>query len=127
MPTSTSRYRFEFRLHDWAQRLSTDLCGERCAFFVGLRDNGTLRRTYFAQPDQPFDGTRKAALAEAHPRWFLYSPYEEEGSAYLEWLGLDQAIAERWLGRRFELADFLDVRSTGTRDGWPESWRVIIA
>lgn len=128
MPTSTTRYRFEFRLHDWAERLSLSLCGRRCAFFVGMREDGSLRRVYFAPPEEPFDGPQKAQLAEAYPRWFLYVPYEEaEGSAYLEWLGIERKIAERWLGRGLDAADFLDVRSTGARDQWPESWRVIVA
>lgn len=127
MPTSTTRYRFEFRLHEWAERFSTGLCGTRTAFFVGLRDDGSIRRVYFAVPGTPFDGANKAALAEAYPRWFLYLPYDEDGSAYLEWLGVGRSQAERWLGRRFEAADFMDVRSSGERDEWPESWRVIVA
>lgn len=127
MPTSTARYRFEFRLHEWAERFSASLCGARVAFFVGFRDDGTIRRVYFAQPGVPFDGANKAALAEAYPKWFLYLPYDEEGSAYLEWLGVDRPLAERWLGRRFAATDFLDVRTSGGRDEWPESWRVIVA
>lgn len=127
MPTSTSRYRFEFRLCDWAEKLSVSLCGSRCALFVALREDGTPRRIYFAAPGEGFDGPSKASLAESHPSWLLYQPYEEDGSAYLEWLGLRQEVVERWLGRRLELADFLDVRSTGSRDVWPDAWRVLLA
>jgi hypothetical protein len=121
----TSRYRFEFRLHDWAERLGRSLCGEPIAFFVGLRDDGSPRRIYFAGAGSPIDGPAKAALAEAYQSWFLYLPHDE-GSAYLEWLGLEQAVAERWLGKRLDASDFLDVRQTGTREGWPDSWRVIV-
>ena len=125
MAQPTSRYRFEFRLHDWAERLATSLTGAPCAFFVGLRDDGSLRRIYFAGEGAPFDGAAKAALAEAYRRWFLYLPHDE-GSAYLEWLGLDRRTAERWLGKRLDASDFLDVRQTGSREEWPESWRVIV-
>jgi hypothetical protein len=127
MPKSTSRYRFEFRLHDWAERLSLQLCGARVGFFVGLRADGSVRRVYFRPHGEAVSGEDKAALTEAHPAWFLYQPYEDEGAAYLEWLGLDEGTVERWLGKRLERADFLDVRSTGHHDGWPETWRVILA
>ena len=127
MPTSTTRYRFEYRLHDWAERFVITMGGARCAFFVGMREDGSIRRVYVAPIGEPFDGAQKAQLAEAHPRWFLYSPYDEESSAYLEWLGLARRTAERWLGRRFDATDFMDVRTTGTREEWPDSWRVIIA
>ncbi|MEQ1504856.1 MAG: hypothetical protein ABMB14_21655 [Myxococcota bacterium] len=126
VPTSTARYRFEFRLHDWARQLSVGLCGKRAAFFLGMRDDGSIRRIYFAPSGEPFDGATKTQLAEAHPKWFLYLPYDDDG-AYLEWLGVDRKLAERWIGRKLEAVDFLDVRSTGAREEWPESWRVIVS
>lgn len=126
MPTSTARYRFEFRVLGWSESFSRSLCGARCAFFIGLRRDGSVRRIYFAAPGQSFDGDRKAALADAYSSWFLYSPYEEPESGYVEWLGIDQAQMEQWLGKPFELADFLDVRTTTARDGWPRSWRAIV-
>ena len=127
MPTSTARYRFEFRLNDWAEKFVTSLAGRRSAYFVGFREDGTIRRVYVSLPDEPFDGAQKTQLAEAYPRWFLYVPYDDEGTAYLEWLGIERKVAERWVGRRLEAADFLDVRTTSSRDEWPESWRVIVA
>lgn len=126
MPTSTARYRFEFRLFDWAESVTRELAGERRSFFVGLREDGSPRRIYFARPEEPFDGDRKTQLAESHPIWFLYSPYDDPGAGYLEWFNLPQGVAERWMKRKLEPADFIDVRSTGTRDGWAESWRVIV-
>jgi hypothetical protein len=126
LPPSTARYRFEFRLFDWAETTSRDLTGSRRAFFVGFRDEGSVRRMYFAQSGTPFDGDRKAKLAETHGRWFLYSPYDDAGTGYLEWLDLPQSAVEIWLKRTLEATDFLDVRSTSARDGWPENWRVIV-
>jgi hypothetical protein len=49
------------------------------------------------------------------------------GERGLEWVGVSRRTAERWLGRGLDPIDFLDVRSTGTRDGWPDNWRVILA
>jgi len=126
MPASTARYRFEFRLFDWAEETSRALTGSRRAFFVGFRDDGSPRRMYFANSGMPFDGDRKAQLAETHTNWFLYSPYDVAGTGYLEWLGLPRRAAEIWLKRRLEATDFLDVRSTNARDGWPDNWRVIV-
>lgn len=127
MPASTTRYRFEYRVNDWATRFSISLCGRRSAFFVGLREDGSVRRIYFAPRGEEFDGAQKVQLAEAHPRWLLFQPYDEDNSAYLEWLGVDRPTMECWLGRRLEPGDFMDVRSTGTRDDWPDAWRVIVA
>lgn len=126
MTTSTARYRFEFRLFDWAEAFSRSLCGERRSCFIGLRADGSVRRVYFAQRGDPFDGERKSTLAESHGAWLLYAPYGEVGTGYLEWLELDREVAERWLGAPLEAADFMDVRSMGSREGWPRAWRMII-
>ena len=92
MSNSTVRYRFEHRLHDWAAQFAQQLTGAPCGFFVGLRDDGSVRRVYLAHPDRPLDGEQKQLLAQRHPSWFLYFPYPEEGRGYLEWLGLPQAL-----------------------------------
>ena len=126
MANSTARYRFEFRVFDWAENLSRSLTGGRRAFFIGLRSDGSIRRIYFARPRQSFDGERKEALAESHSMWLLFSPHEEPGAGYVEWLNLGQPVAERWLARCLDPADFMDVRSDVGRDGWPTNWRVII-
>ena len=81
---------------------------------------------YFAQAGTVLDGDRKAQLAQTHPRWFLFSPYDMAGTGYLEWLDLPEHTAEVWLKRAFESTDFLDVRSTSACEGWPESWRTIV-
>jgi len=126
MTTGTSRYRFEFRLADWAAGFSRSLCGDHRGFFVGFRGPADVRRLYVAPQGASFDGERKAKLAERYNSWFLYSPFDESGASYLEWLNMPHAVAERWLGRQLEAADFLDVRTTSAREGWPESWRVIV-
>lgn len=127
MPTSTARYRFEFAMLEWATRFVVGLATERCAFFVGLRDDGTVRRVYVAPPGTGFDAGQQESLKESHTRWLLYMPYEESQSGYLEWLNLDQKIAAQWLQRRLQSSDFQDVRGGGDRERWPESWRVIFA
>lgn len=126
MPTSTARYRFEFRLLEWAETMGLTLCGDRRAMFVGLRPDGAVRRVYFAPNGESFEGGRKSALAETHAHWFLYTPHAEPGSGYLEWFALDRRVAERWLQRKLDPEDFLDVRGTGSRDDWPLTWRVIL-
>ena len=126
MATSTARYRFEFRLLEWAETFSRKLAGSRNSVFVGMRDDASIRRIYMARAGTSFDGDRKSTLVEAHPRWLLYTPYDEAGTGYLEWFALPQSVAERWIGRPLEMADFLDVRSSSTRNDWPETWRVIV-
>jgi hypothetical protein len=124
MPTSTARYRFEFRLLEWSEKLARNLCGERRALFVGLRPDGAVRRVYFAPAGDTFEGERKNNLAESHPSWFLYTPHPEPGAGYVEWFALERNIVERWLGVSLEADDFVDVRAAGKREDWPKTWRV---
>jgi hypothetical protein len=127
MADLTARYRFEFRLLAWAESMSRELCGSRRSFFVGIREDGSPRRVYLARRGVEIDGARKAALAETHSRWFHYSPHEVTGTGYLEWLGLPETTATTWLKDPLEPADFVDVRSTDIREGWPEAWRARVA
>ena len=127
MPTSTSRFRFEFEMDAWARRFIVPLAGDECAFFVALRNDGSVRRLYIAQPGRAFSPEQKARMTSQNPRWFLFVPYFDEGAAFLEWQKVDQESAERWVGRAFERDDFLDVRASGSRERFPETWRVIIA
>jgi len=124
--TTTSRYRFEFRIQDWAASWILRLTGTRAGFFVAFRTDGSVRRVYVASPERPFDGQQKAALGQEYRSWFLYLPYEDERGAYVEWLNLGRETVERWMGRELSPEDFIDVRTTGCRDGWPDSWRVIV-
>ncbi len=126
MSTTTSRYRFEFRIQDWAASWILRLTGVRAGFFVAFRADGSVRRVYVASPERPFDGQQKVALGQEYRSWFLYLPYEDERGAYVEWLNLERETVERWIGRELSPEDFIDVRTTGCRDGWPESWRVIV-
>lgn len=123
---TTARYRFEYRLLEWAEQFSRDLYNQRIGFFIGMREDGSIRRIYFNVPGSGFEGDRKAKLVAGYRRWFLYEPHLEPGHGYLEWLGLSQSQAEVWLKRRLDLVDFLDVRSTTARNGWPSDWRVLV-
>ena len=126
MATSTARFRFEFRLFDFAESFSRQLAGGRRSLFIGLRHDGSTRRVYFGKRGEAFDGEKKNQLVATHPVWFLYQPHDEPGSGYLEWYGLDRTVAERWLGGTLRPEDFVDVRASGNRDTWPDAWRVIV-
>ena len=126
MPSATARYGFEHRLARWADGLSRGLTGERCAFFVGFRPDGSVRRVYLMHPDTQLDGETKAKLAGAYKHWFLYSPYGGGREVYIEWLELDRAAVETWLGGPLTDGDLADVRGEGALDAWPSGWRVIV-
>lgn len=124
--STTARYPFEHHLHAWARRWVQGLCGRTCGVFIGLREDGSVRRVYLAHPERELSGEEKQALVSRYNHWFLYHPYED-GGAYLEWFSLSQRWPETWLQRALEADDFLDGDSGGRREGWPESWRVIVA
>jgi hypothetical protein len=126
MSQSTARYRFEYRLLDWAEGFVRSLAGSRRSFFVGFRADGTIRRVYVSLPGHAFDAEARRTLAEAYTIWFLFQPSEEPGAGYLEWLDLPRGVAERWLGDRLQAEDFVDVRHANAREDWPECWRVIL-
>ncbi len=120
--TGTARYGFEDRIRAFAEAFSTQWTGGRRAFFVGLRPDGGPRRVYFAG-DEPFDAEQKDRLVSAHPRWFLYLPHQD--GTYLEWLDVDRATFERWLGAPLGPDALADRMSTGARASFPVAWRVI--
>ena len=122
----TARYRFEFRLLDWAERFARSLSGRRCAFFIGFRPDGTVRRIYMSAPGEEIAPDQKRRLAESYASWFLFVPHDEPGQGYVEWLEMGRERAEHWLGGAFAAEDFVDVRHSENRKGFPTSWRVII-
>ena len=124
--SGTARYRFEFRLLDWAQRFARGLAGRRVAFFIGFRGDGTVRRVYLAPPGREFEPDQKRRLAESYASWFLFVPAEDPGKGYVEWLQMPRDRAEQWLGEAFVAEDFVDVRHSETKDDFPTSWRVIL-
>ena len=126
MTTSTARYRFEYRLHEWAEDLSMRMCGEMRSLFVGVRASGAVRRIYFSRTPSPFDGDRKRLLADGHQHWFLYQTHGERGSGYIEWFELDRGVVERWLGGAMADEDMADVRGAGELSEWPACWRVLM-
>lgn len=120
-----ARCRFEYRLLQWAEEMSFRWNGDRRAMFVGLRDDGGVRRVYFAPAAESFDGDRRAALAQTYRRWFSYAPGPEAGTGALAWSGVAQPLAERWIGAALGREDFVDVRDGGPRP-WPEAWQVVV-
>lgn len=121
---STARYRFEYRLFDWAEQHVRELAGERVGFFVALRNDGTLRRIYLASPFAAWTEEQRASMVEAHESWFLFRPGSEPGTGYLEWADLPGAVARRWLGRPVLDADLQAVVGGEPLQHWPTSWRV---
>lgn len=122
---STARYRFEYRLFDWAEDHVRSLCGERTAFFIALRQDGTLRRVYFAAPFRPWDQEQKDSMVASSPRWLLFVPAEEPGKGYIEWCEIPIATVRRWLGREVLEVDFQSVTGAEALRHWPDSWRVV--
>lgn len=91
---------------------------------MGLRDDHTVRRVYMAAPGETFDGEGKARIAVSYPSWFLFHPYEEPGTGYIEWLRVPSAVFERWVGP-LVVKDFR-ANDGSSLDCWPESWRVLL-
>ena len=127
MSQSTARFRFEFRILKWSEGFIGRLSGSRTSFFIGLREDGSIRRVYVSHGSLGFESMARQQLIDSYPRWFLYEPQVELECATVEWMGLSAECAERWLGEPLDGGDFQDVRHEGSLQGWPESWRVRFA
>jgi hypothetical protein len=125
--TSSARYRFEFRVLKWAEGFTRMMCGERRSMFLGFRSDGSVRRVYLTPTATGWTPEKRAELIATHGSWLFYTPYEEGGTGYLEWSAVAQEVLERFLDKRFEATDFVDVRTTSVRDRWPDTWQVIVA
>ena len=111
----------------WARAFIVPLAGDPCAFLVALRADGSVRRVYVAPQHRAFGPEQKDRMTSQNKRWFLFVPYDDGTHTFVEWNGVDQRTAERWVGRPFEREDFLDVRSAGGLDAFPETWRVVVS
>ena len=125
MPVATVRYRFEYRLFDWAESRVHELSGERTSMLVALREDGSLRRIYFSTP-KGWTGEQKNSMIRTNARWLLFVPQKEPGCGYLEWDELPVGVVKRWMGRALVAADLADVTGGDPLDRWPESWRVVL-
>ena len=57
MSQSTARFRFEFRILKWSEGFIGGLSGSRTSFFIGLREDGSIRRVYVSHGSLGFERT----------------------------------------------------------------------
>ena len=122
----TARYRIEYRISEFLAAISLRMTGKRTGLFIGFRDDGSVRRVYFSLPGRGLSGRRKERLVEAYDMWLLYSPFSDAPGSYVEWLGVDKGVMERWLEAPIGPGDLVDVRGSRDLDAWPKTWRVIV-
>jgi hypothetical protein len=123
MPHSTSRYRFEWKVLDWASRLSTALTGHpHYPFLVLFTPDGQLRQIHLGDAPERHDDAVWQRLRAAAPAWLAYDPFEGPEYTYLQWQDVPKATFERLLGATFTTED-LTAADQGIE--FPATWGVM--
>ncbi len=123
MPHATSKYPFEWKILDWAARLSQQLEGHpHYPFLMLFRAEGGVAEIHFGEAPEQHDDRRWQELMAATPSWFAYDPFEGPEYTFLHWQQVPRAVFERLLGAAFVPADFT---SGNESIEFPSTWSVM--
>jgi len=123
MPHSTCRYPFEWKILEWASRLSTALTGHpHYPFLAFFASDGQLRQIHFGDAPERHDDAAWQVLREAAPMWLAYDPFEGPEYAHIHWQQVPKATFERLLGTPFSAED-LTAGAQGIE--FPSTWGVM--
>jgi hypothetical protein len=121
MPRSTVKYAFEHGLLAWASSFRE---GE--GFFAVFGPTGQFVEVHMAHPTPSgkrlIPHERKEQLAQVHPSWLYFDPFDWPEYAWLEWHAVPQATLEKLIGEPWVQA-FREGK--GEFPELPESWGVM--
>lgn len=123
MPHATNQYGFEWRILEWASRLSSQLTGAAdFPFLMLFGPDGQIHRIHFGDGPQQHDDRAWQLLREAVPKWFFYDPFDAPEYTYIGWQGVAEAWFELVLGVSFEISD---LTAAGKTIEFPMNWGVM--
>ena len=107
MPHATNKYPFEWKIFEWAGRLSKQLTGNfHYPFLILLSRDGRVLQVHFGDAPEQHDEHVWQQLREANPCWFVFDPFEGPVYTYLTWQNAPRTTFERLLGTPFGPGDF---------------------
>jgi hypothetical protein len=123
MPRATCKYRFEWKVFDWAKNFSEILTGhDQYAFFIAFTETGRARKVIVGDRPETFDRQELEALQGESPSWLFHDPFEGPVYTYIQWQNVERRTMERLLGASFEPNDFM---SNDKSVEFPTSWGVM--
>jgi hypothetical protein len=123
VPHATSKYGFEWKILEWASKLSGAFTGSpHFPFLVLLNAAGAAERVVFGSAPETHDAQEWTSLCEGASAWLAYDPFDGPVYTYLSWDGLDQPTMERLVGSAFGPQD---LTAEGLTIGFPRKWGVM--
>src|SRR5262245_17307254 len=109
MPRATAAYLFEFKVAEFAGRLSAALTGGNRPFLIVFGEGGAARTVTFEPPATPWLDLCRELERVGRP-YLFYDPFDAPEPFYLSWHRVERATMERLVGRPFEEPDFAPGR-----------------
>jgi hypothetical protein len=122
MPQTTAQFPFEFKLMEWAARLTRNMTGENRGFLILLYPDGSVQEIVFANGPRHFDFKKHQNFAGPRRRWILYHPYDAPRHTWMEWRNVPLPTVERLMSTRFNQTDFVGKNRVIE---FPVSWMVM--
>lgn len=123
MPRATCKYRFEWKIWDWATRFSHTLTSHNhYAFLVLLTEDGRTSKIIVGDRPEHFDHQEFEAWRQEAPSWLFYDPFEGPVYTCIQWQNVERGTMERLIGATIEPDDLI---SDGVAIEFPTSWSVI--
>jgi hypothetical protein len=123
MPRASYKYQFEWKILEWAWKLSWAFCGgSHYPFVILFGASGVADRLVFGPAPETHDENEWKRLLERAPAWLAFDPFEGPEYQYLSWEGLERQTVERLIGITFGPEDF------GSEEGtiaFPTKWGVM--
>jgi hypothetical protein len=123
MPRYSAKFKFEFKVFDWAMRFCHLMTGRIMddSFSIILDADGATRRAFFGDPAEfgpegdPYGQPAQSAL--------FYNPIDAPEYYFMYWQNIRRETLERLMGEPFEEADFVSL-SGRERMEFPPRWSV---
>jgi hypothetical protein len=123
MPHATNQYPFEWKIFEWATRLSKLLTGHsHYPFLILFAPNGQMHQIHFGDGPEEHDERLWQELRESAHAWLAYDPFEGPAYSNISWYQLPQGTVERLVGAPFTVEDLTAGAQTIK---FPATWSVM--
>ena len=107
MPRATYKYQFEWKILEWAWKLSWAFCGgSHYPFVILFGASGVADRLVFGPAPETHDENEWKRLLERAPAWLAFDPFEGPEYQDPSWEGLERQTVERLIGNHVRAGGF---------------------